>query len=167
MLPWLGTWWLLLPLGRSHCSLSCLWGDANLLALLHAISFFLPSAESQPALLLVSYSQQPPRGQGEPLSLQRTAPWDREGSGHSGRCPAGQPGHRGSSAPLLLFQEAGIPGAPRLSGSSSRQREDHLLSPPPRPLPNSAQASAGLSGGLSPRQAAGPRLSDSGSHPTL
>ena len=77
---------LLLPLGRSRCSLSCFWRNASLL--LHAVSFFSPSAASQPAPLLVptvscfggfqAISREPPktqRGQWPSLPLPSwTAP---------------------------------------------------------------------------------------------
>lgn len=46
---------LLLPLGRSRCSFGCFWRNASLL--LHSVSFFSPSAASQPAPLLVPHSQ--------------------------------------------------------------------------------------------------------------
>lgn len=116
------------------CSLGCSWRDTHLLApLLHALASFLPSAESQPALLLVPHSQQLSGGA---LSPQQRASPDRE---RAVAMPAAvqqaSPGHRGSRALLWLFQEVGIAGSPRLRGSRP---------PAPPPPPDSAQTSAEL-----------------------
>lgn len=115
-----------MPLGTSCCSLSCFWGDANLLLLLlHAVAFFSPSAESQPAPLLVPHSQQlwgtlsPPqraspdseRAVAKPTAAQQASPSTGWGLG--------------GLALLLPLGEAGI----TISQAEQQQRE----SQPPLP----------------------------------